>query len=508
MADESCCEPTGPYTANPLVPCTPGPYVYAACYVVPPSQVVLTGTKSITLNPDCTAASVVILDANDVPVVGAVEVACLPPSTSSLTVQDDGVVVATGATCLNFTGAASATLVGNCIEVNVTPGAVACPFLASCTGTCAAPTYSFAAAPTSGMWMNAGVLTISANNCDDFIELGASVNVGSNTSSITLAASTFITIGAGTTIDLTLASHLSLNAVPGVAGQVLTTNGPGLPPSWQTPSGGSPALYAEDPVAFVAPIANGDNSVVIGSGAVSSAASTNAMVFGTGAQGAGTDIVVIGTNASTFGANTGAVIIGFGAFTNISNTGVVAIGQDARTGPGATDGIAIGRFSASQADAAISIGETTIAAGIGSIAFGSDANAQGVGSIAIGDGALTNNVAATNAVAIGVGATATHANAVALGDGAVSSAVDQITLGRGVLVEVVPGADGTVTLGSAARGWEAVFVSADNSYRASGQTSGAGASLGTLTNAPSAGNPAFWLRVVINGVNHFIPAWV
>lgn len=38
-------------------------------------------------------------------------------------------------------------------------------------------------------------------------------------------------------------------------------------------------------------------------------------------------------------------------------------------------------------------------------------------------------------------------------------------------------------------------------------TSGAGASLGTLSNAPSAGNPTSWLKIVDNGVTRYIPAW-
>jgi hypothetical protein len=39
------------------------------------------------------------------------------------------------------------------------------------------------------------------------------------------------------------------------------------------------------------------------------------------------------------------------------------------------------------------------------------------------------------------------------------------------------------------------------------QTSGAGAAAGTLANAPSAGDPAHWLRVRINGTDMFIPCW-
>jgi len=54
----------------------------------------------------------------------------------------------------------------------------------------------------------------------------------------------------------------------------------------------------------------------------------------------------------------------------------------------------------------------------------------------------------------------------------------------------------------------ATFVSAtNNAVRLTGQTSGAAAAAGTLLNAPSAGNPAFWLPVTINGVTRYIPAW-
>jgi hypothetical protein len=39
------------------------------------------------------------------------------------------------------------------------------------------------------------------------------------------------------------------------------------------------------------------------------------------------------------------------------------------------------------------------------------------------------------------------------------------------------------------------------------QVSGAAASVGTLTNAPAAGDPPFWLPIKINGVQYWLPAW-
>jgi hypothetical protein len=38
-------------------------------------------------------------------------------------------------------------------------------------------------------------------------------------------------------------------------------------------------------------------------------------------------------------------------------------------------------------------------------------------------------------------------------------------------------------------------------------TTGAGASVGTLTNAPSAGNPTKWIKINDNGTVRSVPAW-
>lgn len=40
-----------------------------------------------------------------------------------------------------------------------------------------------------------------------------------------------------------------------------------------------------------------------------------------------------------------------------------------------------------------------------------------------------------------------------------------------------------------------------------GQTNGAASSAGTLTNAPAAGNPTFWLPITVNGVVKKVPCW-
>ncbi len=47
----------------------------------------------------------------------------------------------------------------------------------------------------------------------------------------------------------------------------------------------------------------------------------------------------------------------------------------------------------------------------------------------------------------------------------------------------------------------------DNGIQLASQTSGAAGFSGTLTNAPTAGDPAFWIKVQVNGVQRYIPAW-
>lgn len=225
MADELTTDACG----QPLAPsCVPGTFDLPACYSVGGGPV-LPGFQQITRDANCRITSTQILDADGAPVVGGALAACPGTPDNGIVIQEDGAAIAAGVNCINFVGATVTP--GPCVTVTIAGGAPVFPLLAP-DGSCAAPSYSFASNPQSGMFMSGATLVIATNNCDDFIELGASVNIGSNLSGITLSASTFVIIGAGTTIDMSLASHLSLNGVPGVAGQVLTSQGPGLPPVW------------------------------------------------------------------------------------------------------------------------------------------------------------------------------------------------------------------------------------------------------------------------------------
>jgi hypothetical protein len=61
---------------NPEQPCTPGPVLHPACYVVPPDEDVLSGYIQLTLAADCTVTSSVILNDALAPVAGAAQVSC------------------------------------------------------------------------------------------------------------------------------------------------------------------------------------------------------------------------------------------------------------------------------------------------------------------------------------------------------------------------------------------------------------------------------------------------
>jgi hypothetical protein len=52
-----------------------------------------------------------------------------------------------------------------------------------------------------------------------------------------------------------------------------------------------------------------------------------------------------------------------------------------------------------------------------------------------------------------------------------------------------------------------VLFNVDRALRFNNATSGAGASTGTLTNSPAAGNPTHWLKINIGGTNFTIPCW-
>lgn len=172
-----------------------------------------------------------------------------------------------GGSCFEFAVSDLCTLCGG--------GGVTFPILAD-NGSCAAPSYSFTSSPTDGLWNNLGIVTLSAANCVEMIQLGggsidltssgtissnaaggfqvnATGNVNINGQNVIANSNTALSLignGGATQAVMTASGHWSLSTGttsrlsvrvngewqlagdPGVAGQVLTSQGPGLPPVW------------------------------------------------------------------------------------------------------------------------------------------------------------------------------------------------------------------------------------------------------------------------------------
>jgi len=80
---------------------------------------------------------------------------------------------------------------------------------------------------------------------------------------------------------------------------------------------------------------------------------------------------------------------------------------------------------------------------------------------------------------------------------------EPVTIARVANGGIVLGGAGNRLVTIAGNAWGA----GNASLRLNGLTSGAGAGAGTLTNAPAAGNPAFWCPVNIAGTVRFFPCW-
>lgn len=399
------------------------------------------------------------------------------------------------------------------------------PLLAP-SGSCLAPSYSFTASPDSGMFYTGTAVRIGDDNCTDFIEVGASINlnstgtithtaggqvfvnaqdliancansivltsnfgpvqlvstlstalVQSNGGAATLEAinaiARVITTGSGI-VQLTGAGGVQINAAvgqnidfringttnvlrftaagaweipsgsPGIAGQVITSGGPGVPPTWQTPSGGSVInLYDEDSTGFVVPQALQALTFALGSNATVLAGCANSFAIGNNAQvqGATSRAIAIGFSANASGVTAAIAIgdaalsqrvasiaIGDGATSGISGFNNIAIGSAANAD---FSGIAIGGGASTLGGAGfnkIAIGEGALSSGSGqSIAIGQGANASGTGSpVAIGPSTAASG---SNSTVVGPLAQGTAAEAVAIGESAVAQGTQSVAIG-------------------------------------------------------------------------------
>jgi hypothetical protein len=273
--------------------------------------------------------------------------------------------------------------------------------------------------------------------------------------------------------------------------------------------------------------------------------------------------VVIGRNATAIGFG-GAIVIGHAAVSTGPNGDVVVIGRSANTTVDSS--VVIGaQANATVGGQSIAIGFGAVTSGgLGNIVIGTSANASGATAIVIGPSSATNktrniligptvvdNNTAGNNVFIGnsfaslagdPGSTVGFFNSTpyttfivgnAFRSGAPSSLLFRLPDGSGANIAagsltIRPGiatgagAQGSIALqtqnavgAASVLGTVITQVSIVPSTGAAGQanlridnvTSGAAAAVGTLNNAPSAGDPTFWLPVNIAGNIRYIPCW-
>lgn len=85
----------------------------------------------------------------------------------------------------------------------------------------------------------------------------------------------------------------------------------------------------------------------------------------------------------------------------------------------------------------------------------------------------------------------------------VTISVNSATFGSGVQAAVFDSTGSLTVLGTITKPGGASPIITTNTAL----TTGAGVALGTLTDAPTAGNPTKWIRINDNGTARFIPAW-
>ena len=227
-------------------------------------------------------------------------------------------------------------------------------------------------------------------------------------------------------------------------------------------------------------VSGGDDNIAIGYQAMQGTSGGNAQ-----------NNVAIGTQAMQALSNgissTGNIAIG-----RLSGTAITSGANNTLIGGGAGSGITTGANC-------IAIGSSTMSTGnfVSSIAIGQNAQVSGNSAIAIGTSSLTP--VPDNSIEIGIAGihttTTLHGNVTNSGN-------------------LLFGTDNTFDIGqTGAQRPRNAFVAGRLQVESNGnlqfinQVTGAGAAVGTLNNAPAAGDPAFWLQIAINGTNRFIPCW-
>lgn len=252
-------------------------------------------------------------------------------------------------------------------------------------------------------------------------------------------------------------------------------------------------------IGFGANTTGGNATAIGGSGA---SASTSGTAIGAAAIALGSNSIALGQACDMTGTSSGNIQIGVSCrLTNTSN--VILIGHNLRTDNGV--------YAAGD----VVIGNNNVGGGGFSsrvIWFG-DTHTSGT---AVPAAAMRwKNAAGTDIAAGSLTVTAPRATGNAVGGSIIlqtapagaSSAVLQTATTR---LTISP--NGVVTLAAPTVAAENLVIDGNGgagqaSIRLNGLTNGAGVAAGTLANAPSAGDPSFWIPISIGGLARFIPAW-
>lgn len=280
------------------------------------------------------------------------------------------------------------------------------------------------------------------------LDLGGTLDVANGgTGDATFTAFSVITGGTTATGPLQNVSGV------GTSGQVLTSNGAAMLPTWQNASGGGIVTLDGNSGSATGSTVTVETAASSGSLNFSGAAATLTLnivdgsgnvALGSGAAGASTNGVAIGTSAANGGAN--GVVIGHSATDNTSGNNVV-IGNSA-SGP-ATGGnnVVIGPSASSASTSSVCIGQSAAVTGSGStVCIGPGASCASVSSVSIGQVAAITG--AGNTVAIGAGAVASSTQTVIVGGTSADNGGAKSTiLGVGA---VGPSGGGCISLGFSA----------------------------------------------------------
>lgn len=157
-------------------------------------------------------------------------------------------------------------------------------------------------------------------------------------------------------------------------------------------------------------------------------------------------------------------------------------------------------------DTSITNAGTVTVSAINGVALGTTTATSGNLLIADGSKWVTKAMAGDATIASSGTLTVAKVNGVAYPASPSTDTIPLVTASNTVTYTAATGTAGNTVL-SKNPTLTGVTVDGNGSFALTSQVSGAGASGGTLTNAPSAGNPAFWLPISINGSTRYVPAW-